>query len=825
MPSRFTLAHIDISALRSAGEYTGSSSGGSSTPRIRAEHGAKLLHELETAFAALDQTRRSDERVPDPEGGYIEVELRRNANPTVLERKSQGIRPGAVKESGNLRTVALYVPDHAREAFNQILLDYRDGPLTDVGQRPPNAARVEPIEAFRQAHLNTFWTDDPTALPTDPHQEIWWAVWTHRDREGTVEDVCRRLDIRAASRDRRLYFPEAVVVPVFARRAAIEIMTFASGAVDELRRATDNPVFFIDDVRDTQQEWSDDLADRIIWPGNDVPAVCLLDTGVNRAHALLEPALAVNDQHAVDPEWGVADHDPFGHGTAMAGLSLHGDLTAPLGDAATRTLTHRLESVKLLPPHGADPHDPNSYGTITQAAVALPEIERPERARVFCMAITNDNVSGAIPSTWSAAIDQAASATMIGDNRDSPKRLFVLSAGNITPHIEHTRIQPQDTHPAEDPCQAWNALTVGGYTDLVDIREDAHKDWTVLAQVGTLSPHSRTSVAWPQSRSPIKPEILLEGGNRAVSPATTEVLTLESLSLLSTGRDVANRPLVSFQATSAATAQAGRMAAQLAASHPEYWPETIRALMVHSAEWTAPMLSDFANCPGLRERYEVVRRFGYGVADLDRAMASAQDHLALVSQAEIQPYRLQGQRKFNECHYYSLPLPSQVIEQLGNEVVQLKVTLSYFIEPNPGFSANVDPQRYQSYGLRFDLRRRGEPLSLFKQRVNAAEREDGRAPPPHADDQRWMLGPNSVSAGSLHCDAWTGPAIDLLGRDTLCIKPVMGWWRSRAQREVVNRKTRYALVVTLKAANVDIDLYTPVRALVDVTAAEIETRT
>src|SRR5690606_24183232 len=103
--------------------------------------------------------------------------------------------------------------------------------------------------------------------------------------------------------------------------------------------------------------------------------------------------------------------------------------------------------------------------------ISLPEIGRPERTRVYCMAVTNDNVSGATPSTWSAAIDQAAAGTMIGDERESPRRLFVLSTGNITPVIEAARLQPQDVNPAEDPCQAWNALTAGAYTDLVDIRD------------------------------------------------------------------------------------------------------------------------------------------------------------------------------------------------------------------------------------------------------------------------------------------------------------------------------------------------------------------
>jgi hypothetical protein len=157
-------------------------------------------------------------------------------------------------------------------------------------------------------------------------------------------------------------------------------------------------------------------------------------------------------------------------------------------------------------------------------------------------------------------------------------------------------------------------------------------------------------------------------------------------------------------------------------------------------------------------------------------------------------------------------------------LLELKITLSYFVDPNPGLAANIEPQRYQSHGVRFDLRRKGELLETFKKRVNAAEREEPRkGPRVEADDDRWVLGPNSISAGSLHCDVWSGPAIELLGRDTLCIKPISGWWRDRAGREYVNRKTRYALIVTLKAQKVTTDLYTPIKAIVDIPTAEIET--
>ena len=54
--------------------------------------------------------------------------------------------------------------------------------------------------------------------------------------------------------------------------------------------------------------------------------------------------------------------------------------------------------------------------------------------------------------------------------------------------------------------------------------------------------------------------------------------------------------------TSPATALASRMAARLISAYPDYWPETIRGLMVHSARWTPameqacePLLNDKGN--------------------------------------------------------------------------------------------------------------------------------------------------------------------------------------------------------------------------------------
>lgn len=816
--------HLDITALAQRGDYKSPNSNARQRQllRIRADHGARLVTELGAAFATADAGQGAFDDIiglEPPDGTFLEVELHPSAGPTTLERSSEGTRQGAVVlDENGVRRIALFVPDDMRDTLEQVFRDYTEGEIRSVNGTPPKATRVEPIEHIRQARLESFWRDDPAALPNDPQAEMWWALWCFRDRLNRVLQAAAILDLAIGGDDTFLNFPETVVAPVYGRRAAIELLLFATGGVAELRRASDNPVVFTRDMKDDLSEFVDNLAERVTWPGNDAPAVCLLDTGVNRAHPLIEPALAVNDTMAINAAWGADDHHHgSGHGTGMAGLALHGDLVAPLSDTAPRVLTHRLESVKILPPNGFPPNDPHSYGPLTQSAISLAEIQNPERNRVFCMAVTNEARSGAEASAWSAAIDQAAAgAEFLDADNPAPKRLLVLAAGNIPDHGQAAAIADYDAFPAEDPSQAWNALAIGGYTQRTDIQDNGYENWSPAAGVDEPSPYSRTSVLWQTSQAPFKPELVFEAGNRAISPCGTDAVSgLDSLSLLTTGKDVGARPLDTFWATSAATAQASRMAARLAASHPAYWPETIRALMVHSARWTAPMQQKIAACARQREKTDCLRRFGYGVPDMGRALASATDDLALVAQNYIQPFRKdKGGVRFNESHFYPLPWPRELLEELDNTLVRLKVTLSYFIEPNPSFSSAMDPARYQSFGLRFDLKRSRETIANFHRRNNAEAR--GAADPRVVNEPNngWLFGERSIANGSLHVDIWEGQAVELAARNGLYVYPITGWWRERTGLKRWDSKARYALIVSLETPEAEIDLYTPIEALV-----------
>jgi hypothetical protein len=208
-------------------------------------------------------------------------------------------------------------------------------------------------------------------------------------------------------RDRRLEFDDRIVTLAFSTPERLARSLDVLNDVAELRRAKESADVLADIGARDQAEWLRDLQERTTRAPDDAPAVCVLDTGVNRAHPLLEPSLATEDTHACDPSWGNNDHD--GHGTEMAGLALYGDLGPALSGRHPVRLTHVLESVKILPPPTAPANRPELYGAVTAEAASRVEVQAPDRSRAFSMAISaTDERDQGQPTSWSAAIDALA---------------------------------------------------------------------------------------------------------------------------------------------------------------------------------------------------------------------------------------------------------------------------------------------------------------------------------------------------------------------------------------------------------------------------------
>jgi hypothetical protein len=728
-----------------------------------------------------------------------------------LDAQGSGIELVSVDAGEKVEKAMVFIPDGKVKYFLKKFEQYA-AEQTKKGERK-NRHLVESIDQIRLATLRALWTDPATEFPSDG-KSCWWEVWLRewdRHEEERLRDYCKQMGIEVGQE--RLTFPSRIVVLVKAKADQLTASLDVLNDLAEVRAAK----VVVPELHQMPPSEQADIAKELLKglraaPPN-APAVCILDTGVNRNHPLLAASLSAHDLHTYNPAWG--KDDDCGHGTEMAGLALFGDLRTVVESGTPPVLGHRLESVKILPP-GDGQNPPHLDGAITAEAASRVEIQAPQRRRGFSLAVTRnaDGLRGQ-PTSWSAAIDALSAGRSfdpsskgleyLDEIEEGPRRLFVVAAGNVkTTDIDY--LARSDTQPIHDPGQAWNALTVGASTKMVEIdpKDRTLRGHQPVAKAGDLSPYSSTSITFDK-KWPLKPDVVFEGGNKSHDGSLA--LQTDCLSPMTTHFRPQEKPFVPTWATSASSAQVARHAAIIAAKYPSLWPETIRALIVHSAEWTPAMLDHAAKASnrGEKERF-LLRRFGFGIPNLTRALRSAGNALTLIVQDRLRPFE---NGKLREMKIHQLPWPKEELTALFDTTVKMRVTLSYFVEPNPARRGWRDRYRYASHGLRFDVRQAGQSVDDFRKQINKlALSEDEKKPDREGDGDEWALGPNMRNHGSLHADIWTGSAADLADRGVLGVYPISGWWKDQPARDRSKLGVRYALVVSIDTPETDI--WTPV---------------
>jgi hypothetical protein len=769
--------------------------------RERATHADVIRDALTVALAAVDADRlhRDPELQAGTPGFYLDFEIPPGSEKAaeLLESRLKHIELVAFRQLDKTQpaVATVFVPDSERGFYLSKVDRYK---TEDTAKgHPKGQDLIARINRVVKSALRSVFTDNPDLFP-DGDRPIWWEVWLRAGHGDAFRAITRRLELEV--QQAHIVFPDREVCLVYAGVPRMGQLFLNCDSIAELRRAKDTPGQFVTWSNAEQVEWATDLAQRVTSPVPEDISVCILDTGITQTHPLIAPALHVDDMHRYEPTWDAGD--ARGHGTNMAGLALYGDVAAALESTQTVELTHRLESVKILPDGGEN--DPRLYGAITRDAVAQAEIGAPNRARAVCLAVTSDiGTNLGRPSSWSAAVDQLC----FGD--ENAKRLILISAGNIRDGISKDAYPAQnEVEPIENPAQAWNAITVGAFTEKTAINDPSFAGWEPLASEGELCPTSRTSVSWEQ-QWPIKPDVLMEGGNWATFGDDCDCP--DDLGLLTTYRDPTLRHFEIFRDTSAATAGASHLAGRILSAMPQRWPETIRALMVHSAEWTPAMKAQFDAARAEHQKRALLRKYGYGVANYDRAILSAANDLTLIAEDELQPFwKEDGSIKTRHMNLHEFPWPRTELEQLGETEVELRVTLSYYIEPNPGERGWLRRHRYTSHALRFVVKRELESVAEFRSRINAAvEAEEAGLAPVAGGADNWYLG-RIRNVGSIHSDHWYGPAATLAQKSAIGVYPIGGWWKENPGHKRYDKRVRYSLVVSIRATNGEIDIYTPI---------------
>ncbi len=633
------------------------------------------------------------------------------------------------------------------------------------------------------------------ANDVDDAERLWVEIWT---RAGTGVDADMRAAIAQTVSAFAALTPDGVeAIPVFHGPERDVHLVLASGEglkalpvllpdAAEVHRAP--TVFAI--VLAEAQDLAAEVA-QVSPPDADAPVIAVHDSGVDAEHPYVEPILLGAD--SVVPGEPATSDAADGHGTQMAGVAAYSDLANGVATGSVRADAW-LASVRLLDSEnesGGDPEREPLWAARTEESVAAAEDIADGLAVVHNLSLGADNPAAARAldrTSWSVSADRLAW-------NDGAGRLIVVAGGNadtIVDPVDYPYVNLGPPH-LQQPGQAWNVLTVGGFTNLdaLTAADQAAGYPPPLAKAGELSPHSRTAAV---GNRPIKPDIVMEAGNTAPGAGleNPEAQGLSILTLQSSAHGSGSLIRRTYK-TSPAAAAASNALARVAAAQPSLRPATWRGLLVHTAQWPQAAIQQ------MTDRRDLLRAFGYGVPDPYRAPCSASNRPVMIYEGSLQPSRHNGSQPDRPADFIEIPLPEDELHDLGDTHITLTVTMSYFIEPTD----NLTRRAYAGGRLRWDLQGPSETEDSFRARINRLVRDQGVSG--GSGSYGWEIPPDDRSRGTLQHDYTRASAADVAGSRLLAVYPVVGWWEDSTEGR--QKQLPYSIVISIDLGEADVDLY------------------
>ncbi len=549
----------------------------------------------------------------------------------------------------------------------------------------------------------------------------------------------------------------------------------------------------------------------IVPPTEDAPAVCVIDSGIQEEHVLLEPAIDKATSHCFLPnisETDVADYVPAGgHGTRVAGAILYADDIRNEGDVTCQTW---IQNARVLDDECRMPNEVLPPALIRD--VVLHYHNGPRNTRIF-----NHSINADAPcrrkhmSAWAAEIDRLSNEHDI---------LVIQSIGNLRPShpapqagvtelLSTGKVYPdylsEDCCRLSNPAQSFQALTVGS----VAYNLYEQDDWRSFAsQPGEPSAFSRSGLGIWDS---IKPEVVEFGGDLLRTPGNTPSVTAPGHAkecypplVRSTlhGGPAFDRDDIG---TSYAAPKVTRIAARLQSVLPEESCLLYRALIVQSARWP-----DWANSLSKEQKSSLMKRIGYGAPDLERATTNTPYRTNFITAGE-------QEIKQGGCHVYQVPIPHEIRRAGADYNILVEVTLSYAAEPR---RTRQTHRGYLSTWLDWVSNRKDETMESFIPWALKGEEQIER----EGKSLGWVVAARSGdgqvtdirrSVGTVQKD-WTYIKSHSLPENfCIAVRGHKGWSKDP------DNTASYTLAVTFEIVGKEIEIYDPLRTAVLELQAEL----
>lgn len=383
---------------------------------------------------------------------------------------------------------------------------------------------------------------------------------------------------------------------------------------------------------------------------DNATAIAVLDSGVIGGHPLISETLA-EEESFID---GIDPADDSGHGTAVSGFALYGDLEKCVTQRVF-TPTLKLLSGKVLSGDGAE-YDRKLIAS--QVIEAVNYFNGELGCRIFNISFgdAQQPYDGKHVKGLAVVLDELARKHNI---------LFVVSAGNY---------RGSDTLPADwladypgylfdqeariiDPAPSLNSITVGSIArydkDSYSTRYPRDINHQPIARVNELSPFTRTG---PGPNRAIKPDLVDYGGNvsidlrtggeprfNPVDPNIAEIALKHTY--------VGDRLFLPLIGTSFAAPKVAHIAGRLLNEYPDASANLVRALLLLHAshpENVQTLLEDVGESANEAAFYS----YGYGQPDLNKTLYSLENCATLIAEESIDS---------NQSHFYEIPLPEDFL--------------------------------------------------------------------------------------------------------------------------------------------------------------------
>ncbi|RLA43173.1 MAG: peptidase S8 [Gammaproteobacteria bacterium] len=414
-------------------------------------------------------------------------------------------------------------------------------------------------------------------------------------------------------------------------------------------------------------------------PAPEAARVCILDSGINTNHPLLKTAIAESQSYIADQEV----DDESGHGTAVAGIALYGDVEACV--AANfwhpQFWLYNGKVMYLDQQAGETRFDDKTIASTLSEAVEYFAGELG--CRIFNVSLGNANA----PYDGRHIRGIAYVLDKLAREYDA---LFIVSAGNFNgsdnPPVPQTSWRDEYPHYLMDeasviidPATALNVITVGSLA-----RHNAHVNEQRHPEISALSPASEDQPSpftrhGPSVNKALKPDLMATGGNRA-SPLRQEgkqwkneergmgVLTLNH-------QFVGGTLLNETSGTSFAAPYITHLAGRLLNEYPQASANILRAMLVNHANLPDQCVTAFdegwrtnyKEAKGTKHRELPCEVAGYGKVDEEALYRSSDNVVVLMAEESIE----------NNAHqFFELPLPESYLRS-ERSLREVRVTLAY----------------------------------------------------------------------------------------------------------------------------------------------------